>query len=88
MQALFSNEIEEVDNPKHPHAPSMYRYTMFIESEGTSHKNIIQQDKDTPKDPMDLDFSFEDVDFGMAFQVIHRCIDQVGGWQEDASKAP
>ena len=37
-QALGGKEIEEVENPEDPNAPSMYRYTMCIETEGTSHK--------------------------------------------------
>ena len=63
-QALFSQEIEEVENPMDSNAPSMYKYTMLIVSEGTAHKHIIHQDKDNVMDPMDLDLSFDDVDFG------------------------
>ena len=68
VQALFSKEIEEVENPENPNAPSMYRYTMYIESEGTTHRKSIQQDKDKVMDPMDLDFSFDDVDLGWQFK--------------------
>ena len=57
-----------MENPEDPNAPSMYRYTMFIESEGTTHKHIIKQDKDKVMDPMDLDFSFDDVDLGWHFK--------------------
>ena len=46
MQALFAKEIEDVENPEDANAPSMYMYSMSIESEGTTHKHIIQQDKD------------------------------------------
>ena len=53
-----------MENPEDANAPSMYRYTMSIESEATIHKHIIQQDKDKVMDPMDLDFSFDDVNFG------------------------
>ena len=64
MQAVFAKEIEAVEKPEGSNSPSMYRYTMFIESEGTTHKHIIQQDKDKVMDPRDLDFCFYDVDFG------------------------
>ena len=67
MQALLSKEIEEVENSENPNAPSLYRYTMYIESEGTTHRKKIQQDKDNVMDPMDLDFSFDDVDLGWYF---------------------
>ena len=67
-QGLLSKEIEEVENPENPNSPSMYRHTMFIEYEGTTHKHIIQQDKDNVMDPMDLDFSFDDVDLGLHFK--------------------
>ena len=78
LQALLANEIEEVENPEDATAPSMNMYSMFIETEGTTHKSISQQDKDKVMDPMDLDFSFDDVDFWMALPCIHRCVCQVG----------
>ena len=59
---------EEVEHPKDPNAPTMYKYTMFIESDGTSHKQRIQQDTDKVMEPMDLDFSFEDVDLVWHFK--------------------
>ena len=58
MQALFSKEIDDVENPDDSNARSMYKYTMFTESEGTTHTNIFQQDKDNVMYPMDLDLSF------------------------------
>ena len=41
---------------------------MFIESEGTTHKHIIQQDNHKVMDRMDLDFSFGNVDLGWYFK--------------------
>ena len=67
-QALYSKEVEEVENPENPHGPTMYRYTVYTETEGTKHKKVIQQDKDKVMDPMDLDFSFEEVDLGWQFK--------------------
>ena len=51
-------EIEEAENTNDSNASSLYKYIMCIESEGTTHKHIMQQDKDNVMDPMDLDFSF------------------------------
>ena len=51
-----------MEHPEDANAPSLYMYSMFIDSEGTTHKHIIQPDKDKVMDPMDLDFSFDDVD--------------------------
>ena len=68
LQALYSKEIEEVENPENPRGPTMYRYTVYTESEGTTHKKVIQQGKDKVMDPMDLDFSFEEVDLGWHFK--------------------
>jgi hypothetical protein len=39
-QAPLPNDIEDVENPEDSNAPSMYTYTMFIESEGTARKHI------------------------------------------------
>jgi len=64
MQALFSEEIEDVESPEDSNAPSLYKYTMFSESEGTTHKHIIRHDKDNVMDSMDSDFTFYDVDLG------------------------
>jgi len=57
-----------VENPENPHGPTMYRYTVYTESEGTKHKKVIQQDKDKVMDPMDLDFSFEEVELEWQFK--------------------
>ena len=67
-QALYSKEVEEVENPENPGGPTMYRYTVYTESEGTTHKKTIQQAKDKIMDIMDLDFSFEDVELGWQFK--------------------
>ena len=77
-----------MENPENPGGPTMYRYTVYTESEGTTHKKVIHQDKDKVMDPMDLDFSFEEVDFRMAGQGIHQCIGRHGCWQGGAAKAP
>ena len=86
-QALYSKEVEEVENPENLGGRTMYRYTVYTESEGTTHKKTIRQDKDKVMDPMDLDFSF-DYGFGIESQGIHPCIGQHGGWQEGVTKAP
>ena len=57
-----------MENPENPGGPTMYRYTVYTESEGTTHKKTIQQAKDKVMDPMDLDFSFEEVDLGWQFK--------------------
>lgn len=65
---MCAKEVEEVENPENPGGNTLYRYTVFSQSEATTHKKTIQQAKDKVMDPLDLDFSFEEVDLGWQFK--------------------
>ena len=65
---MVKKEIEEVENPENSGGPTMYRYTVYTETEGTTHKKVIQQNKDKVMDPMDLDFAFDEVPLGWQFK--------------------
>ena len=86
MQALYSKEIEEVENPENPRGPTLYRYTVFTESEGTTHKKVIQQGKDKVMDPMDLDFSFDDVDLGWQFKASNNALADIAAGKKALPK--
>ena len=86
MQALYSKEIEEVENPENPRGPTLYRYTVFTESEDTTHKKVIQQGKDKVMDPMDLDFSFDDVDLGWQFKASNNALADIAAGKKGLPK--
>ena len=60
----------------------MYRYTVYTETEGTTHKKIIQQNKDKVMDPMELDFAFDEVPLGWQFKASSNALaDMAAGKQ-------
>jgi hypothetical protein len=79
---LIKKEIEEVENPENSGGPTMYRYTVYTETEGTTHKKVIQQNKDKVMDPMDLDFAFDEVPLGWQFKASSNALaDMAAGKQ-------
>ena len=57
---MVDGEIEEVENPKNPSGPSLFRFVMFKATEKVSHKKKVETDK--AKDDTN--------DFGLAFDVV------------------
>jgi hypothetical protein len=86
VQALYNKEVEEVENPENPRGPTLYRYTMYTESEGTTHRKTIQQNKDKVMDTMELDFSFDDVDLGWQFKASSNALADIAAGRQAVPK--
>ena len=83
-KTLVNKEIAEVESPESPGGQAMYRYTVYIASEGTTRKKVAQQDKDKVMDPMELDFAFDEVPLGWQLKASSNALADMAAGQKSA----